>query len=225
MLFIDGIDQHPAGCTIRHIDIVRVWTTVSCGVHLVQNAIFLWCICERAVFCNKSCQIFCPSIRKMYGYPKQSIICKCRLRLAFILAAKHHGNLFFYIPRLLLIRMFHLVCIQRQDLPCFQNILLAADTTSGQRKRLVLHGSVGKASWEMAVIQNPHLHVTFSRLVQDHIHILPPFVTAEIRMWTTLHTDRSNICFINRSHVITERILVLSMLPKEWQNVIFMLIV
>ena len=86
--------------------------------------------------------------------------------------------------------------------------------------RFSLQGAVGEARREVAVVQDPDLHVPLLGLVQDHVHILPPFGTAEIRMRPAFHADRPAVYPVNGGHHFPQGGFRFPVLPEEGQNMV-----
>ena len=66
---------------------------------------------------------------------------------------------------------------------------------------------------KVAVVQDPDLHAPLPGFVQDHIHVLPPFRPAEIRMRPAFDADRPAACAVDRAHHAAQGFLILPVLP------------
>ena len=108
----------------------------------------------------------------------------------------------FYLCGLKGIRMEQLLLSDTKRFSAGTPVRTAADALSAKFIGLFLHCAVCITGREMAVIQNPNLHPSFPGLIQNHIHIRPPFGAAEIRVRTAFHTDCLDIAFVNNLHIL-----------------------
>ena len=95
-----------------------------------------------------------------------------------------------------------------------ENILAA------QAVRFSLQSIIGKAGGEMAVVQNPHLHIPLSGFVQNDIHIRPPLIPAKLGVGPAFHAHRAAACAVDRAHQLPQSGFILAMLPEKGQNMI-----
>ena len=115
----------------------------------------------------------------------------------------------------------------RSDTQCLSRLRFvnpAADALAAKCVRLFFHGIVRKSGRKMAVIQYSHLHISFSRFIQDDIHVLPPFFPTEIQVGTALYADSPDVAFVDCSHVLPQYLFRFPMHPKKRENIIVILV-
>ena len=86
--------------------------------------------------------------------------------------------------------------------------------------RLIFHRTVAIPRREMAVIQDPDLHLSPSGFIQNNVHIMPPARPGKIGMRPALDAYSTDIGFINHLHIFPQHLLCFSMLPEERKDVI-----
>ncbi len=209
---IHCIKQDPHAFRIHHIDIVRVHAVISCGVYdkkvplsfrRHRNLQRIGVPLLRKVDDVLSCR--CPFPHKHDGFNRVAGIGRHGLLPCMFLDFRGlpgpglpiglKVNSHFPAPR--------------------QRNLLPHDALSCMRVRRPLHGPVGKAGREVAVVQNPDLHPKLLRLVQNGVHVRPPLVPEKIRVGPALYTDGTDIGLMDDPHILPQRGLVLPVLPEE----------
>ena len=83
-----------------------------------------------------------------------------------------------------------------------------------------VHGSVRESGGEVAVVENPDLHVQLPGLVQNDVEIMPPAGSRKIRMRPGLEADRPDPGFMDHMHIVPECLLRLSVLPEKGKKIV-----
>ena len=215
MGLIYRVDQQAAGRRIQHIDIFPMDTAVAAQAHHPDRPIAVRFL---------PVQRFFPRIRDAYGfarfayggYGQHLVVVKMRR----VLEEQRHHILLHHVG----------IGIARRDHPLQGDVHLLcraiqsdgrrADALAVELHRRAFDRAVGIARGEVAVIQDPDLHTALAGLVQDHIHIRPPFFSAEIRMRAAFHTNGAAVSAVDCFHVFPQRFFILAMLPEKRQDMI-----
>ena len=80
--------------------------------------------------------------------------------------------------------------------------------------------AVGIARGEVGIVQNPDFQPQLLGFVQNHVQILPPLVSGEIRMGPGFQAHRADVALGDFLQHIPQGGLVLSVEPQEGQNMI-----
>ena len=101
-----------------------------------------------------------------------------------------------------------------------QRFLIAKDALAAEFVRCGLHRAVGETGGEMAVVQDPDLHPAAAGLVQDHVHVGPPFWAAEVGVRAALDADGLAVGPVDGRHQFPQGGFVLAVLPEKGQDVV-----
>ena len=86
--------------------------------------------------------------------------------------------------------------------------------------RCILDSAVGISGWKVGIIKDPDFHVLLSCFIEDNIHILPPFLTAEVRMRSRFDADRLAAGIVYDLHHLSEHAFIFTMLPEERKDIV-----
>ena len=215
MRLIHGVDEDPAGFPVHHIDVFPMDPQIPAQTSDVNL------ISSRRFFPPDSTGIAEGDIREVSrsvhrGDGQNPVIRESRRTVRHKPRCGDGSEILRTDPR-----WEHFREIQNDLLFLSLECLMGrCDGLPVQFQRRILHRAVGETRRKMGIVQNPDLHITVSRLIQDDVHIGPPFWTAEIRVRTGLDAYRAATALADHLHHLPQRGLVLSVLTEEREDMV-----
>ena len=96
------------------------------------------------------------------------------------------------------------------------------DALAEQRIVALLHRRVQRAvavtGREVAVVENPDLHVELPGFLQDDVQVVPPFRSAEVRVRAAFEAHGAAAGVMNDMHVFAQRLFILAAQPEKGKD-------
>ena len=215
---VDRVDEDAAGGAVHHVDVGGMVAVVARKVQKIDGPAFGGCGPVQFAVLNISLQVDgCPVTGMISAYGIDPVIVKCTRRCGHRVLL---GHVFF--PGSRVIERFP---GEGKALAFFQRERAAGQTLTAQLIRFVQHRAVRIAGRKMTVVEDPDLHPELFSLIEDDVHIAPPFGAAEVRVRAAFDADGADIGLVDHVHVVTQDGFLLAVLPEERKDVVSALIV